>query len=121
MTDKPESLWLHAYSGREHGLMVIGTPNAIKALGETLMTASDSALGEATDRWPREVAAPVIIGPYKDIPDFSLSFHVQGTAPLSEVAPLTRRSLPTPLFFGVAVCTVIGAVTLIRWVLNYVF
>jgi hypothetical protein len=98
MDEKPPPLWLHAYSGKEQGLMIIGTPASMKALGQELLRASDDTGLQPADGWPRSIAAPEIVGPYKDIRGFSLSFHLKGTAPLETVAPLQRRTLWLPLF-----------------------
>ena len=101
--------------------MVVGSPAALKELGEQLTRVPIPEDRPMPPGWPPEVAAPEVVGPYKDIPDFSLSFHVHGDKPSVEVLPLTRRAMPTPFFFVVAALTVVGAVTVIRWVLGYAF
>jgi hypothetical protein len=118
MDEKPPPLWLHAYSGKEQGLMIIGTPASMRALGQELLRASDDpGLERDTVGWPRSIAAPEIVGPYKDSRGFSLSFHLQGTTPLETAAPLQRRTLWPPLFLLVATLTMVGAVSVWRWVL----
>ena len=121
MNDNSEPLWLHAYSGRENGLMVVGSPDSLKQLAQQLLTAVEAHPEKTSESWPPEIVAPRIIGPYTDMPDFALSFHIKGAAPLSEVVPLKRRTLPTPLFLAVAVCAITGVVTLLRWLLSYAF
>lgn len=98
--------------------MVVGTPESLKALGAQLQTAGDF-VNAPSKNWPPEVAHPLISGPYKDVPDFQLSFHLVGDAPLSTVAPQTRRNMPAPLLLAVAACTVVGALTILRWVVSY--
>jgi hypothetical protein len=115
MENPVPSLWLHAYSGRENGLMIIGTPAAIKSLGQRLVEASNpEAITEATS-WPRAIVAPDVVGPYKDVRGFGLSFHLQGAEPLDKVAPFTRRRLWLPLFVLVALLAIVGLVTVWHW------
>ncbi len=117
MNDKPPHLWLHAYSGRENGLMIVGTRSSLKALGQQLVAAADAEpSSSSTANWPIEVSHPAVAGPYKDVPDFALSFHLEGSSPASEVLPLRRRNLPAPLFLAVAICAMVGLITIFRWV-----
>lgn len=109
-----ESLWLHAYAGREHGMMVVGSPSAMRALGEKLIAASNQS-ASGTEKWPTEIASPKVVGPYRDIPYFQFSFHLAGSSPLREVAPLTRRTLHPVAFITVSCCAFVGAVTILRW------
>jgi len=118
MSTKPDSLWLHSYSGRETGLMIVGSASALRALGQDLITAADSPPTSASP-FPPQVATPAVTGPFKDRPDFTLSFHLPGSSPLTEVAPLRRQATPTPVFLAVAVCAVVGAITLLRWLVGY--
>jgi|SRR4051812_34061942 hypothetical protein len=118
MENSVPSLWLHAYSGRENGLMIIGTPAALKNLGQRLVEASNpEAITEATS-WPRAIVAPDVVGPYKDVSAFGLSFHLQGTEPLEKVAPFTRRTVWSPLFVLVTLFAIVGLVTVWRWLLT---
>ena len=120
MSDNPAPLWLHAYSGRENGLMVVGNRPSLKALGQQLVAAADAeAASLSAQGWPARVAYPEVVGPYKDIPNFSLSFHLEGPSPAAEVLPLRRRGLPTSLFIAVAVCAAVGLFTIGRWVVAY--
>ena len=48
MDTKSWPFWLHAYSGRENGLMVVGDLAALRELGQRLVDASaDNAKGGA--------------------------------------------------------------------------
>jgi hypothetical protein len=113
-----ESLWLHAYAGKEHGMMVVGSPSAMRALGEQLIAASSQS-ASGTENWPREIASPRVVGPYVDVPDFQFSFHLVGSGPLNEVAPLTRRTLNPLALIAVSCCAVVGAVTILRWIFEH--
>src|SRR5579864_4206680 len=93
------SLWLHAYSGREHGLMIIGTPASMKDLAQQLLEACNQESVTEAAPWPPVIAKPKVVGPYKDIRHFGLSFHLRTSEPLEKVAPFTRRTLWPPVFF----------------------
>jgi len=118
MSESSSPLWLHAYAGRENGLMVVGSAEALKTLGTQLQAAGDFVSKPSKD-WPAEVAHPLVAGPYRDVPDFQLTFHLVGDAPLSTAAPHIRRTMPAPLFLVIAACAVVGAVTIFRWVVSY--
>ena len=116
MDPDSESLWLHAYSGRENGLMVVGTAAALRSLARQLLTGVESASNAKVGAFPLSVATPKVVGPYKDIPGFTLSFHLPGSVPLGQAIPLRRRSLVLPLLILVTFCTIIGVVAIARWV-----
>ena len=121
MSKEIAPLWLHSYSGRENGLMVVGTVSSLRALAQQLLSATETeSPPSGSEPWPREVATPEVVGPFKDLPGFTLSFHLQGSAPLSQVVPLRRRTLPTPLLLAVAVCAIAGVVTIFHWVVAHV-
>jgi hypothetical protein len=117
-TNATPSLWLHAYSGREHGLMIIGTPASIKDLAQQLLNACNQQSATVATPWPPAIATPNVVGPYKDIRQFGLSFHLQGAEPLEKVAPFTRRTLWPPVFFLAALFSVVGVVTVLRWLIS---
>jgi hypothetical protein len=119
MDTKSFSLWLHAYSGRENGLMVIGDRDALEALGRQLQSAVPSEARVAPG-WPLQVASPSVVGPYKDVRDFRLSFHIKGDSPVEELLPLRRRTWWTPLVIAVAVCAVTGTVTILQALAHWV-
>jgi hypothetical protein len=118
MSESQSPLWLHAYSGRENGLMVVGSAEALKTLGAQLQRAGDHVSKPSKD-WPPEVARPLVAGPYKDVPDFQLTFHLVGDASLFTTTSHIRRNIPVPLFLVIAACAVVGAVTIFRWVVSY--
>ena len=67
---------MHRYSGRENGLMIIGSAPELRALGKMLITFSESSPDLSPGDWPP------LIG---DVPldgggDFSLSFHLDTTS-----------------------------------------
>ena len=109
---------LRAYTGKETGLMVIGTANDYRALADQLVQAAETADNPAAT-FPPLIHTLSAIGPYTDRTDFELSFHLTGPATLEEAMPLTRASLPTWIFLGVAVLSLLGAVTVVRWVAGF--
>jgi len=98
--------------------MIVGTPSSMKELAQQLLDASNREIVAETAPWPLAIATPPVIGPYKDIRKFTLSFHLQGSAPVEKVAPLKRRTLWPPLFFLIALLTIVGAVNVWRWILS---
>jgi hypothetical protein len=111
MDNKSSPLWLHAYSGRENGLMIVGDAAALEALGRQLQAAVP--LDERTaPGWPRVVARPEVLGPYKDLRGFKLSFHIKGDSPVESLLPLRRRALRVPVLLLIAACAITGAVTI---------
>lgn len=99
--------------------MVVGTAESLKALGSQLMAAGEFPVTSLTD-FPPEVARPLTCGPYKDIPDFQLTFHLMGNAPLSAMVPHSRRNMPAAVFVVIAVCALVGVFTIFRCVVSYV-
>jgi hypothetical protein len=110
-------LWLHAYSGRENGLMVIGDRDAMQALGRQLL--DEKFTNELTaSGWPPQIACPAVVGPYGDVHDFKLSFHIKGDRELEEIVPIRRRVLRLPMIVGFSVCAIVGAATIGRWIVH---
>jgi hypothetical protein len=119
--DRTDStLWLHAYSGKENGLMIVGTSDSMRVLAKQLLAACDAASLSTANDWPQEIARPAVIGPYTDVSDYSVSFHLQGSAPLEKVAPHKRRNMWWPFFLAMAAFAATGLVTIWQWVLRHV-
>ena len=97
--------------------MIVGTPASMRDLAQRLLKASEHGTAAEGTLWPPVIAQPQVIGPYKDIRHFTLSFHLQGSAPLEKVVPLRRRTLWPLLFFLLAIFASIGAVTVWRWLI----
>jgi hypothetical protein len=98
--------------------MVVGDRAALEVLGRQLHNAVPSEARVAPG-WPREVASPSVIGPYKGIPNFRLSFHIKDESSLQKVLPLRRRTWWTPLLIAVAVLAVTGAVTILQTIVHW--
>lgn len=93
--------------------MVIGSRTALEELGQQLIACSVERNTDGT--WPPQIANPTVVSPYNDIPNFTLSFHLQGSNPPQTVLPLTRRNPPFALFLTVIACAAVGMVTIFRW------
>ena len=113
-------LRLHAYGGRENGLMIIGTEAALVQLAQELQRAASFQHPPDSAGWPRPVVTVNAASPYIDAPDFRLTFHVQ-REPLSEtlLAP-SRRGPPVPLVLAAIGLAGVGAVQVIAWLLRLV-
>jgi hypothetical protein len=112
-TDAPP-LKLRAYAGRENGLMVIGSPEALSELGQQLQSAGARSDAEGTS-WPVEVASLKTEGPYSDVPEFKLSFHTDPRSGMPASLGVRRRNLPLPVFLVLGALAVVGAFAMIRW------
>lgn len=114
MHQAPATLLLRAYSGRDHGLMVIGTPDELRRLGQQLIVVDQFPAQEGS--WPAEVARPRVVSPYVDVPEFQLSFHVAGEVPLPTSLPLVRRQLHGAVTLSALILALIGLLSVARWV-----
>jgi hypothetical protein len=114
-TSAPE-FSLRIYRGRESGLMIIGSAEALTKLGTQLQAASSIQADERLPDWPPQVAAPKVSGPYQNDPAFQLSFHVLRAAQLPSSLRLARRRPPLMFSLTVAVLALIGATTIITWI-----
>lgn len=111
---------LRVYSGRENGLMVIGTREALLELGAQLSAIHNMERAPGIPAsWPLEVAAPLSEGPYLDMPDYRLSFHVKPECGLP--VQLQKRRLGWPPFVVpvVLLCAAVGFLCIVRWVSAY--
>jgi hypothetical protein len=88
-------------------MMIVGTKDALRQLGRQLLEAADSE-DIGSEAWPREVAKPGVLGPYKDIPDFKLSFHLAPSNELAKTLPMKRHAPHVAVFLFIAAFTIIG-------------
>ncbi len=109
-------LILRAIQGREQGLMVIGSADALERLGTQLLAASTVKPIEHIPAWPPVVAHPTVSGPYLGEPTYTLSFNVLREDRLPKSLPLRRRGLPLWFSVVVGLLAIVGAVTIIVWV-----
>jgi hypothetical protein len=118
MNSHVSKLKLKAYSGRENGLMVVGDVDTLKALGAQLL-AVDATSRQSSSEFPPVVARPETNGPYEDVDGFQLTFHLDVGQPIKGNGIQARRNMPPLLLLAVAVCAIVGAATIARWLISY--
>lgn len=114
-----ESFELHAYSGREAGLMIIGDSKALSSLGKRLQRASevpDEPLGD----YPPLVAVISAESPYSDRPDFEVTFHVQRAPLPNELRRRMRLGASGTVTLVVGALALYGAITAVKGLLGVV-
>lgn len=119
MAELSSPLKLFAYMGRENGLMVVGSREAMAELSSQLSVALSSQPDAVTQEWPPVlVSASVQVGPYIDSKSWHVSFHTEGSV-ASERQALVARGGPSGwLSLTTLVLAAVGAVTLVRWAWN---
>jgi hypothetical protein len=121
MNDAPEmnptKIHLHAYAGRENGLMIIGSAAALSELGQQLQFAANVDPVAPAD-WPHEVAVLNSESPYLDHPEYRVSFHVQDGPLPATLQRKPRQGPSTPVFLALAFLALVGSVSLVRWAWN---
>ena len=118
MSSSPPDFLLRAYEGRESGIMIIGTEEALERLGTQLLSAAKAPTSAVVPDWPAQVANPTVSGPYIDEHGFKLSFHVLRSSQLPKSLPLRHRGPPTLLLLAIGALALIGASEIVRWVLR---
>jgi hypothetical protein len=108
---------LRAYEGRENGLMIIGSAEALGRLGVQLQSAANAEVSALLPDWPPAVARPSVSGPYLNVTDFELSFHVLRAEQLPKSLSLLRRGPPLALLLTIAALSLIGLVSIVRLLL----
>lgn len=95
-------------------MMVIGSRAALQYLAQQLTAATDGSVTN-NEPSPKELFSPWTEGPYRDISDYTLSFHLRGTAPLRKNFPHARNNpFLTPVLIGILVFALVGAITIVR-------
>ncbi|WP_428415730.1 hypothetical protein [Methylibium sp.] len=119
MAELSAPLKLFAYTGREQGLMVIGSREAMAELSSQLSSTLNALPAHVPVEWPPElVAAAVQAGPYVDSQHWRVSFHVEGSVPSERMALACRSGSPLWLSLITAALAVVGFITLLRLVWN---
>jgi hypothetical protein len=112
----PTSIHLHAYAGRENGLMVIGSAAALGELGQKLQAAASFKPVASAANWPSEVAVLDCESPYQDRPDYRVSFHVQHEPLPATLQRKSRQAPSTVALLVVLFLALVGILSLVRWV-----
>jgi hypothetical protein len=111
----PTTIHLHAYAGRENGLMIIGSTAALRELGQELQGVANFESPASPANWPREVAVLNGESPYLDRPDYRVSFHVQHEPLPAALRRKSRQGLSTVVVVAVVLLALVGVVSLVQW------
>ena len=108
----------HIYSGRENGLMLIGSVESLRKLAKELENAA-SQHEPSSDQWPLEVAVLNAESPYIDRADFRVSIHL-ATRPLpQELLKKVRSGGPSlSVVLPIGLLATFGAVSLLSALWN---
>ena len=119
MTRLASSFKLFSYAGRENGLMIVGSREAMQELATKLQAALASEPVPVTKDWPPElVAATVQLGPYRSSLGYELSLHIEGAVPAEMKVPLRRKSPPGALVAALLALAVVGLLSVLEWLKN---
>ena len=119
MNTNPIPLKLLGYSGREQGIMVVGSKEGLLQLAHELQANVEAASDSARKEWPPRIAvAEVILGPYANSRGWSMSFHIEGTVPAEEKLKLRRYGLHPALGVPILCFSLVGVVSIVRWLLT---
>ena len=108
-------LRLHAETGKDWGLSVVGTRSVLLNLARSLERAALDASEVPTSDFPTQILGPDVLSPYSDRPHFYLSFCVEGSKPSASVLPRTRSAPPIAVFLGVSVLALVGVAAIVAW------
>jgi hypothetical protein len=98
--------------------MVIGTPEALRSLAVELQATATESSGEL---WPNIVTSVRVEGPYSGTSDYKLSFHVEPAAGIPPSLRLLNSGPSLRVVVPVLVLAVIGAVSIVRWLVAHGF
>lgn len=97
--------------------MIIGSAEALERLGAQLQLAASAQVNPLLPDWPSAVARPSVSGPYVNVSDFDLSFHVLRSQQLPRGLRLLRRGPPLALSLTITALALIGLATIVTWIL----
>ena len=108
------SLHIHAYSGRESGIMIIGTKEELEQFAVDLQRSIENTPESTTPGWPNEVLAVAGESPFSDR-KYPITFHVR-IEPLPPSLKMRPRHAPSaPVFLGIAFFSLVGLVSVAKW------
>jgi hypothetical protein len=107
-------LTVHAYTGRENGLMIIGTREQLSQFAQDLLSGLDQPNHSEIPGWPAQILAIDAPSPYTQ-KDFSVSFHLQTGPLLPSFSSRPAGATSTPVFIAVAVLTLLGIFSIPHW------
>jgi len=104
---------IHEYSGKEKGLMIIGSASDIKYLGQCLIDSCNDMPESEKTEWPRTLHNLEI----RNAPGYSLSFHLETTMGDKPKGNGFQSEKSKTVFLILAV---IGFISIIRWAIKLV-
>ena len=104
---------IHEYSGKENGMMIIGTASDIKNLGHRLIDSCNELPEKENVEWPRSLESLEI----SNIPNYSLSFHLETINETNPKGNGFKSEITKTIFFTFAF---IGFISVIRWLIGLV-
>ena len=105
-----QEIRVHQYSGKEKGIMVIGTATALSELGQELVNKTEKQPELAEEEWPKLVASRELGA----APDYTISFHIEtkrGNIPQTKKEPEIVKTT----FF---IFAIIGVVATVKWLVS---
>jgi len=107
-----QEIRVHQYSGKEKGIMVIGTATALNELGQELISRTERQPELVEDEWPKLIASREL----GTAPDYTISFNIETTR--RNIPPTKKESeIVKTVFFAFAI---IGVVATVRWIVSLV-
>jgi hypothetical protein len=105
-----QEIRVHQYSGKEKGIMVIGTASALNELGHELVTRTEKHPELVEEEWPKLVASREL----GTAPDYAISFHIETTRGNTPSTKKESEILRTVFF----VFAIIGVVATVKWIVS---
>ena len=109
-----QSLHIHAYTGRENGIMIIGTKDELGQFAVDLQRSLEIEPKSTTPGFPHHVLAVSGESPFSDR-DYPITFHVRTEPLLAELKKRPRYEPSAPVFLGIAFLALVGLVSLPMW------
>jgi len=109
-----QSLHIHAYTGRESGIMIIGTKDELGQFAVDLQQSLEIEPKSTTPGWPYEVLVVSGESPFSER-DYPISFHVRTEPLTAELKKRPRYGPSAPVFIGIAFLALVGLVSLPMW------
>ena len=105
-----QEIRVHQYSGKEKGIMVIGSAAALNKLGQELISGTERQPELVEKEWPKMIASREL----GTAPDYTISFNIETTR--GNIPPTKKESeiLKTAFF----VFAIIGVLATVKWMVS---
>ena len=108
------NLHIHTYTGRENGIMIIGTKDELAQLAVDLQQSLEGALEFKSPGWPARVLTINGESPFVD-QEYPISFHVRTDLVPGNLQERPRHARSTLVFLGIAFFASVGLVSFPIW------